>query len=77
MKAPFETAVAGAGTRVPAVQDGATLGGALDWQVIHKVLHITTLHLLAVPTLEFHGDHFRTQPHTVFTTGVAASVPTF
>lgn len=58
MEAPFEAAVAGARTRMPAVQDGTTLGGALDWQVIHEVFHITTLHLLAVPTLKFHGDHF-------------------
>ena len=58
MKAPFEAAVAGPRTRMPTVQDRATLGGALDWQVIHKVFHITTFHLLAVPTLEFHGDHF-------------------
>ena len=58
MEAPFEAAVAGAGTRMPAVQDGATPGGAFDWQVIPEVLHMATLHLLAVPTLEFHSDLF-------------------
>lgn len=42
---------------MPTVQDGATLGGALDWQVILEVFHITALHLLVVATLEFHSNH--------------------
>ena len=58
MEAPFEAAVAGAGTRMPAVQDATTLGGALHWQAILEVFHTATLHLLSVPTLELHGDHF-------------------
>lgn len=58
MKAPFEATVAGTRATMPTVQEVATLGGALDWQVILEVLHITTFHLLTVPTLEFHSDHF-------------------
>ena len=58
MEAPFEAAVAGAGTRMPTVQDATTLGGALHWQAMLEVLHVATLHLLSVPTLELHGDHF-------------------
>lgn len=57
MKAPFKAAVTRAGARMPTVQDGATLGGALDWQVILEVFHITALHLLVVATLEFHSNH--------------------
>lgn len=58
MEAPFKAAVAGARARMPTVQDGATLSGALDWQAIREVFHMTTFHLLVVPTLEFYGDHF-------------------
>lgn len=77
MESPFKTTMAGARARVPTVQDGAALGCALDWHVIHEIFHITTLHLLAMPTLELHSNLFWTQSHTVLTTWMTAPVPTY
>lgn len=77
MKSSFKTAVAGARARMPAGQDGVTLGGALHRQAKHEVFHIATLHLLAMPTLEFLGDLFCTYSHTLLTTQTTALVPTF